>query len=201
MPSVIPASTDDSKCLDTRQKVTQARGDLVSLAPSYAACYPQEAQDERKGALETRIADFKAQKQAIFDAEKEEFEGLLEMLRLSNRTQEPIEAYVKELKNEQLSLERENYRLQQQIRAGRRRFLDDDPQGGVGVGAIRTSDDRVMLFFWIAYALFLVTGLVVLFGVYGGQFGLETKKQKLGFGATVFLLLYGIAYWAVTRYA
>lgn len=198
---MLPTSTENAYCLDTRQKVNQARLDLVNLAPSYATCYPEQAQEERTSALEQKIAEYKAQKQAIFDAEKQEFEGLLDMLRLSSRTQEPIGVYVQELKHEQKVLERENYRLQQQIRAGRRRFLDDDPQGGVGVGAIRTSDDRVMLFFWIAYALFLITGLVILFGVYGGQMGLETKKQKLGFGATVFLLLYGIAYWAITRYA
>jgi hypothetical protein len=202
MSSVLPASTENATCLDVRQKKRQAESDLVSFAPTYASCYPQEAEGQQLQSIQNQINSYKAEKTTVFKNEMGIFETLLETLRLSNRTKQPVEAYVGDLQKERTALEQENYRLQQSIRAGRRRFLDDDPQGGVvNVGPFATTDDRIMLFFWITYAFFLVVGLFILFGLYGSQFGLETTKQKIGFGSTVFLLLFGIAYWVITRYA
>lgn len=61
-----------------------------------------------------------------------------------------LSTQLQELAVEKEKMDKENKELEQSIRAHRRRFLDNDPQEGTSsILGFKTSDDKVLLFFWL----------------------------------------------------
>lgn len=81
----------------------------------------------------------------------------------SNRS---LEKQVMELTAQKKALDTEKQNLEQSIRAHRRRFLDNDPQEGTpAILGLRTSDDKVLLFFWIALLIVVNLGIFAYFAI------------------------------------
>ena len=140
--------------------------------------------------------------QTKLDAQKAIFDNLLEATSISQNATGPIDSYVQELDAQYNALKEENYTLQQGIRAGRRRFLDDDPQWKVAnVLGLQTSDDKVLLSFWICFLIGLVAVYSVILFLYGDAMNLQTGQQKVGVFVVMILLSVGTAYFFIYKYA
>ena len=112
---------------------------------------------------------------------------------------EPILSYGNELNEEKKKLEDESYSLQQSIRAGRRRFMDNGPQEGIAsILGLQTRDDKVLLIFWISYIVGVSAIVVALTVVYGRSL---SSQQKIGFGFSAILIAVIVAYLAILRFA
>jgi hypothetical protein len=77
-----------------------------------------------------------------------------------------LEKQVAELTAQKKALDTENQSMEQSIRAHRRRFLDNDPQEGTpSFLGFRTSDDKVLLFFWLALVVLVNLAIYTYFAV------------------------------------
>lgn len=99
-----------------------------------------------------------------------------------------LEKQVAELTARKKALDSESQQLEQSIRAHRRRFLDNDPQEGTpAILGLRTSDDKVLLFFWMALLIFVNLGVFAYFAI------LKQSHMPIAYiGGTVVILV--IAY-------
>jgi hypothetical protein len=96
-------------------------------------------------------------------------------------------------------LKARNY--EQLERRERRAFLDSAPQSGVGgVPGVRTSDDKVLLAFWITYGAAIVVGTILLLNMYGDKAGLTDTPKKVAAGAFALAVAYTIAYPLISFY-
>ena len=92
---------------------------------------------------------------------------------------------------------RDNRQLE---RRERRVFLDSDPQSGVGgAPGVRTSDDRVLLSFWITYGAAILALTFFCLKMYEGG-GAIDAKTKAGACVLALLVAYAIAYPLISNY-
>jgi hypothetical protein len=179
-----------SQCLTLQQTLTQNQNDFASKCPQSKETLVVTTRDKlstQRDALKER-----------FDAASTIAESYMSTLRTIKDARAPFDAYADDLSAQKKALEDENYELQQQIRAGRRRFLDDGPQEGVAtILGFKTSDDKIMLGFWICY-LFGISALVMMFI---RPIATLTMRQKIAIFAGVLSASLAIAYGAITRLA
>ena len=125
------------------------------------------------------LVDQKAREKTKFDA----YIGTVEILQ---NARGPFDTYMAELNKEEEDLKKEYIQLQQNIRAGRRRFLDNDPQGGVtSILGLQTADDKILLVFWICFMAGIIMAQILLFKHYGGVLQYLSLQQKV----TIFLVV------------
>lgn len=175
---------------------------ISSLLEFGTACTESEKTNMRRDT--TRKAN-----QAAVDAAKAKFEAeaailqsLLEAANTTDIQSAPLQAYYEDLLKQQRALEEENYTLQQQIRAGRRRFMDNEPQEGVlGIPGLQTTDDRIMLVFWVFFGFFLAVAIYMCLAIYGEAMGFTAINQKITAALVVFLIAYLIAYYFIYNFA
>ncbi len=87
-----------------------------------------------------------------YTTQKQIFEAQIASIGILQNARGPFDTYYQDLLEEQRKLEKENYEIQQRIRAGRRRFIDAGPQDGLfSFLGIKTADDKALLGFWVAY--------------------------------------------------
>jgi hypothetical protein len=88
--------------------------------------------------------------------------------------------------------------LEQLERRERRAFLDNDPQSGTGgVPGVRTTDDRVLLAFWITYGAALVSATVLGLQLYGARMGITSGKTRATAAVIVAIVGYAIPYYFI----
>lgn len=175
---------------------------ISSLLEFGTACKESEKTNIRRDVKRDENTAFIRAKQATFDAEAEILRSLLETATTTGIQSAPLQSYYEELLAQQKALEEENYTLQQQIRAGRRRFLDMSPQEGVlGIPGLQTSDDRIMLVFWLFFGFAVIVGIALYITLYGEAIGLIATNQKVALGVVLFLLAYLIAYYFIYTFA
>lgn len=154
---------------------------------------------------EQNLANWKTKRttlQSSLEAQKAIFTNLLDATSISQNSQGPLDAYVDELEAEYKSLEDERYALQQSIRAGRRRFLDEDPQRKVAnVLGLQTTDDKILLVYWICFLFGLSAIYSLVLVMYGDALNLQTGQQKVGVFFVLILLSAGISYYFIYKYA
>lgn len=111
----------------------------------------------------------------------------------------PLQDYADKLNVENSQLESKKTEEQQYERKHRREFLDNMPQSGVsGPAGVRTSDDKVILTFWITYGVAVAAVAAIVMNMYEAQIGGTANKFKLG--AIILAVAYGIAYYFITVY-
>jgi hypothetical protein len=160
-----------------------------------------ETDDTKREATTANILEIETL-QNKFDVEKLTFSSLLETLRLSQQIRSPADDYMTELESQKATLQEENYTLQQQIRAGRRRFMNNDPNGGVeSIGALKTKDDRILLLFWIPYMCVAAITAFILMKRFEFLLNLASSKAKMMFVLGVMSMFYATAFLAIKRYA
>ncbi len=137
-----------------------------------------------------------------YTKQNELFGSYIEAVGVLQSAKGPFDTYIKELETEQKSLETEYTKLQQKIRAGRRRFMDNDPQGGVkSVLGLQTADNKILLAFWICFTVAILAGEVLLMRKYGDVLQFLTLQQKVAVFIVVLALCMGIAHYFIRTYA
>jgi hypothetical protein len=163
------------------------------------------AQCEINSSYQTNLTTWTTKRknlQDAFDAQKAIFSNLLDATSISQNSQGPLDSYVDTLEDEYKTLEEERYTLQQSIRAGRRRFLDDDPQRKVAnVLGLQTTDDKILLAYWICFLFGLTAIYTLVLVMYGDALNLQTGQQKVGVYFVLILLSAGISYYFIYKYA
>jgi hypothetical protein len=90
-------------------------------------------------------------------------------------------------------------KLGHEERKQRRNFLDGSPQDGVlGVPGLRTTDDKLLLAFWVTYGVCILAFYALVLYYFGGSLG--STKSKIQIGALILLVGYALAYYAITVY-
>ena len=193
-----PPPTPAQQCALNKVQLNQIQHDLTTKQTQVDTCDPQAAQTRLTNAAMKENTDYVSQKSSKLNE-------LIQSNRASTTTYTSVRDAVapildvgSEVSAETRRLEEQNrkYRLAQ--RKERRNFLDTDPVGGVGgVPGVRTRDDDVMFFYWIALGLALAAVLTYLLNVYSPAMEL---KQKIGTGVGIAAVIYGIVYWVITHY-
>jgi|LauGreDrversion4_2_1035121.scaffolds.fasta_scaffold340184_2 hypothetical protein len=201
MDTIAPVGSE-AQCLvqQTQRDTAQAFLDSKNCFATQQAKF--EDYQQRCSNPVQKWTDIRNTLQTKLDAQKAIFDNLVDATNISQNATGPIDAYVQELDSQFNTLKEENYTLQQGIRAGRRRFLDDDPQRKVAnVLGLQTSDDKVLLAFWICFVVGLIAVYSVVLYMYGDALNLQTGQQKVGVFVVMILLSVGTAYYFIYKYA
>ena len=146
--------------------------------------------------------DSKANLVQKYDKAKSIFASYLESVGVLQTARGPFDTYMRDLEAKEAELNAEYIKIQQGIRAGRRRFLDSDPQSGVtSVLGLQTADDKVLLAFWICFAAGILVLEFFLLKQYGGVLQLVSTQQKIAIFLAVLALCMGIAQLFIRMYA
>lgn len=139
--------------------------------------------------------------QEKFDAATTIADSYLATLRTIKDARAPFDAYAEDLAAQKKALEDENIELQQKIRAGRRRFMDDGPQEGVSsILGLQTTDDKVLLAFWICFGVGMFGTLVLALRMLPFLATLSSQ-QKIAVLLGGLAASYVVAYAAIARFA
>ena len=123
-------------------------GEINNLVDS---CDPSIPLARRRAALEKENRTFVNEQQALGDNLRQDLNEKFESgTELANAVAE-LKQYEKKLKNELENAEKGSLKLEHDERKYRRDFLDNQPTDGVPwhIFGFQTSDDKVMLTFWI----------------------------------------------------
>lgn len=186
-------------CNVRKVELNQLNTDVKKKQDEVDSCDPQAAQtrkteealaanrayvEQKRTELANAIADFNAQREMAN--------------KLSNAT-EPLKQYEETLAQDAERMGAKQKLLTEEERSLRRNFLDNSPQDGVsGILGIRTSDDKIVLIFWICFGLALAAILKIIFQMFEAQIG--DGKQQLKIGAIIIAVCYGIAYYCITKF-
>jgi hypothetical protein len=137
-----------------------------------------------------------------YTVQKATFDSYIESVDVLQNARGPFDTYMQDLNSQQSSLAAEQVEMEQRIRAGRRRFLDADPQSGVtSILGMETTDDKVLLVFWICFTLGIMSGALVFLRIYGDALQLLTVQQKVTVFLGVLLFSMGVAFYFIRQYA
>ncbi len=193
-----PPLTDEQKCRIRKQELNQIQTDVSEKQKEVNNCDPKGYYDQR---LKTQLAE----NENWINVKRREFDdnvsSLKEVSTLVNdftqggKSNSTIFDLHEELKARKQSYEKETDELQKKIRANRRRFLDASPQEGVpSILLQRTSDDKVLLFFWTVFLTFLVFIVFI---------GLSYYQKSHSWKTYVIIIapIWGATWFTISRYA
>lgn len=199
-PPPAPAPMNSAQqCAVRRVEFNQLNNDLANKQQQIDTCDPQGAQARKTAAAVQANTDFVNQKRNELNQANADFTHQMTIANQVYTATEPLEEYLKTLKRDLEHLTNENISLERKERANRRRFLDNDPQQGVGgVPGIRTEDDRVLFAFWICYFTAVIGVCIVLTHIFEAQIG--DWKRKTLLTSAVLMAAYGLAYYFIVFY-
>ena len=178
-------------CDAKRVEFGQLERDVVNKQDELDKCFPAER--------EARIIAKYIAEMAIFIREKTlEFNSIdlkrpLEVMEKIKNAEIISREYIEKLRKEHASVESETTELDQTERRYRRKFLDTGPQDGVPphVLGFQTSDDMIMLLFWIS-SLFVLSVTA-----YYGYMHYNLSVTAI---VMAFIVPMGVAYYCITMY-
>jgi hypothetical protein len=139
---------------------------------------------------------------ARFEKQKAIFDSYIESVGVLQNAKGPIDTFMQDLESQQSALTAEQYALQQKIRAGRRRFLDAEPQAGTtSILGLQTTDDKILLAFWICFLTGISVATAIFLLKYGESMNLLTPQQKITVFLGFLLACGGLAFFFIRRYA
>lgn len=193
-----PPPTPAQLCALRKVELNQIQNDLTTKQTQVDTCDPQGAQTRLTNAAMAANTAYVTEKRSKFNELLQENNSNTKIYYNVREAVAPIVTVGTELSGEAERLQSENQKYVRSQRKERRRFLDSDPLAGVGgPPGIHTSDDKVLLAFWITFGVALVFTIIYLLNIYGGAMDM---KQKITIGTSVILLLYGIVYYLITQY-
>jgi hypothetical protein len=196
IPSDKPTSCTTNKTeYNTRFRDTNTQLDLLRnsncLANDTKYAEELERNAQEKDALLTE-----------YNQQKEIFGSYMDSVDVLQNARGPFDTYMAEMKAEMEALTTENYELQQSIRAGRRRFMDAQPQSGVASFlGLKTSDNRVLLIFWVTFVTAIVALTILLLLQFGEALGIESTKQKIAVIVGTVGITAAVAYIIIRQFA
>ena len=195
-----PPLNSAQQCAVRKVELHQIDADLKRKQNDVDTCDPQGAQARKtQAAIQENQAFVDKNRQELAQAHAN-FNRQMTIVRQIADATEPLDEYMTALKKELAQLTKENEQLERKERANRRRFLDNDPQSGVGgVPAVRTRDDKVLLAFWICYGAALITAMILITKMFEAKIG--GTKEKIFLSLGVIGAAYGLAYYIIVFYA
>jgi hypothetical protein len=194
-----PAAGED-KCRIPRYGLNKAQNDLRDQQAKMDECDTAGALQRKLAAGRAEAAAYAANARkelATNDAAFKQSADALDKLRES-----AIGLYgnLRDLETELVDVRKKARNYEQLERRERRAFLDSSPQSGVGgAPGVRTSDDRVLLAFWITYGAAVIA--LAFFGLsFYERSGALDGKTKAGAIALALLVAYAIAYPLISTY-
>jgi len=188
-----------SVCAVRRVELNQLSRDVTLKQTEVDTCDPVAAQARRTQEAIKENQTYVTQKRAELEKALGDFNTQkLIASKIANAT-EPLRQYEHALGSEVISMDAKKRKLESAERTSRRDFLDNDPQSGVdGFLGIRTSDDKILLIFWICY--FIAIGLItaIILTLFETQIGL---KKKLSIVGVVLVGAWAAAYTCITKFA
>lgn len=178
--------------------LNQANQDVKTAQTKLDSCNPAAA-------LARTTTAAMATNQAYVDTQRSRFNELLKANTTASDIYHsvrdavtPIVSVGSDIDKETKKVEAANRKYLHAQRKERRNFVDTDPLTGVGGSpGVRTSDDAVILAFWITFGAALIIAVVFLLNTYGAAMAL---KEKIMTGAGVVAVSYGIVYYLITQY-
>lgn len=145
------------KCSVMDSDLSNCRTQLDAMDPTSRQTAVRDTEGRHASLFETEVNLIKTAKEAAIQNSLDHLDKVL----VSNKS---LEKQMAELTAQKKVQETEKQNLEQSIRAHRRRFLDNDPQEGTpAILGLRTSDDKVLLFFWIALLILVNLGIFAYF--------------------------------------
>jgi hypothetical protein len=129
----------------------------------------------------------------------EEFNRQITVVSEFKQILEPTNLYLEKLDNESKNLEKDSQKISQSERTHRRKFLDNDPQGGVyALPGLRTYDDKIMLAFLVTYGAVILLFMIIILKLFGSSI---TFFNKIKYTIIALVVSYAMAYLMIYRYA
>jgi hypothetical protein len=195
---VAPPST----CDVNKVNLNQLKRDLGAKQTEVDTCDPTARKQRMFNAAKAELDAFVATKQTEFNKELTIFDGTVSIASNIHDSQGPLREHLAELKGKKDKLVKENEQLEFMIRSNRRRFMDGEPQEELPtVLGLKTSDDKVMFFFWSAFLLAAAALSFVLLSAYGARMGIADRRSKIIFVTIITSICYGIAYGFIYKFA
>lgn len=161
-------------------------------------CNPQEAQARRLKAIVEANNTFISEQRKRLDDENKDIQHNITINQNIIAAVGPIAELEKETTKQKEELQESNRKLVQGQRQQRRNFLDSSPQSGVGgAPGVRTTDDKVMLAFWITFTVGLITAYLAVLQLFEIQM---STQQKIVTGVGGMAVAFGITYYCITMF-
>ena len=198
-PVVSPIAIGET-CAVKQVRLNQVQSDLAVRQREVDSCDPQAAQARRTNAALAAEREWTNNKRNALAQAVAEFQkqiGITNNLAASNT---PLKEYLDTLEQKAGTLEKKKLKLEHDERKQRRAFLDNDPQGGVpGPLGLETSDDKIMIAFWICYGAAIFAASLIGTRIFADRIGDTAAQLKLSAVITAFA--YVIAYYAIVKLA
>ncbi len=168
----VPVLTQDQQCKVRAQELSQIRSDLQNKQSQVDSCNPQDSAVRKMNELRAGFENTEKLKFTEFSAAVKLFNKTLEDTHFmaTYGSQGPTSSYIAELTEKKEKYVKEIDSLERDIRANRRRFLDNNPQEGVSsILGLRTSDDKILLGFWLTLFPFLFLVIYTVHFVWGWE--------------------------------
>lgn len=193
-----PPLSEEQKCRIRKQELTQLTYDSAQKQKEVDTCDPKQYYDNRLKKILSDNEIWITTKRREFQnqiATLEEVAGLVNEFTKGGESNQVLLDYFNELKGKKEKYDKETQELERNIRANRRRFLDNSPQEGVpAILMQRTSDDKTLLFFWTVLFGFLTMAIFIGLSYYEKPHSWKTY-------AAIIAPIWGIAYYVISRYA
>jgi hypothetical protein len=191
-----------STCDVNKVTLNTLKRDLQNKQTDVDNCDPAARRQRQYEAAWAEFGAFIQTKKTDLQKELQIFDQTVSLAQELDDSMIPLREYLSELKVKKEKLAKENEQLEVAIRSNRRRFIDGDPQEELPtVLGLKTSDDKVMLFFWSAYLMVVAASSVVILSMYGSQMGITDRSSMIASVGMMVVAFYGIAYWCIYKFA
>lgn len=197
--SAVAAPMDAAtQCRVKGVELSQLQNDVTKKQVEIDACNPAETERRRIEAKRSELAAYANEKNKLIQELRNTLNKTLVNIRTLHESTKPVRTYHEKLKNESEKLDKAKTEFEQAERTQRRNFMDNDPQEGVsGILGVRTTDDKILLAFWITYGVAILTVVAAVLQTYGAD---QSLTQKIQIGCVVLAACYGAAYYAVITF-
>ena len=194
-----PAQNPVVTCNTRKVELNQLKNDVNTKQTEVEGCDPAEKATRLRNQYIQQNADFINRLWPAFTAHEHEFNSKIEDADSLIKAIGPLESYNKEMDDEIKALREKEKKFLHEERYFRRTFLDNSPQEGVaGIVFQHTTDDKVLLLFWVCYLVGISSLVAVGMNVYGSQLGGQSTQIQTGVG--IVLVAWGFAYYCITKF-
>lgn len=190
-----------SSCQVNDNKLNNARKDVRETEQEWEKCYPELALQRRLTTLREEANKYSTERQKERDTANANYNTKVSAVEKLARSAQEFYKILFEKEKELASLVGKRTNLEQLERRERRAFLDNDPQGGSGgAPGVRTTDDRVLLAFWITYGTALLSVTLFVLQLYGARLGIADGKTKATAVTIVGIVGYAVPYYFINTF-
>ncbi len=189
----------DSECAAKAVQYNQLQRDAANTQRELDNCNPAGARQRKIQEINQSTDAFIWKSRLEVQAASDEFTRQIASGNKLAAAARQLQKTLWDLEKQLDSVNKKNTDLEQYERRERRMFLDGSPQEAIGgIPGVRTTDDKVLLAFWVAYGAFIVGAVLMLMNIYAPAI---TGGKKAQAASVALLLGYLLAYYAISIYA